>query len=253
MHFNRGALSPGASETLYGPPSTDPQVQQLVGLVNRLSVLVSSQIPAPGFTGRVAEGFQFSLGGRRGPHADGSHLGGVIATVTIDGDGTVVLERADRKMGDDDSELRWRQSCGDWYAIWGRSRDRLPQPGWGRAIEHSVVAGSTERLSLTLRFVREGRAAEAARERDGLWAEGDKCFAQYRAYSTGAEGVMSAGVVVKVNEKSLTCAIRFEDGCYDSSVSWRVMCRPQDQSSILAKRAAWERRLRASQKRKRTD
>ena len=200
LHFNQGALPPGSSETLYGPPSADPQVQRLLGLVEELSILVSSQIPAPGFAGRAAECFQFSLGGRRGPHADGSHLGGVIATVTIDGDGTVVLERADRRLGEDDSELHWRQRCGDWYAIWGRSRDKLPQPGWGRPIEHSVVAGSTVRLSLTLRFVREGHAANAARARDGPWTKGDKCFAQYRAYSKDAKGVMSAGEVVKVCE-----------------------------------------------------
>ena len=112
-----------------------------------------------------------------------------------------------------------------------------------------MEAGGQPRLSLTLRYVQEDEAARRVSERDGgVWERGERCLAQWLD-GRGDKGHMHAGRVTDVDARRLTCAVAYDDGDRDASVSWRVMCRPEGkvQQRGVASRTVWER----GQKRKR--
>ena len=149
-HFNKGrSIADTRFRTIDEHDCTEALV---VGIIDKLSLSLASSLSearVAGFEPRCAEGFQFSYGGGRGFHIDDGNLGRLILTVTLCGDGTIEVEDVDSPCPRSHSRFPpWSriQSQYDYYAIWGRSREKE------YGVRHRVLAGSQPRLSLTLRY-----------------------------------------------------------------------------------------------------
>lgn len=137
----------GNAKRFRGVDPQDGVSVAVADLVDRLSLSLAASLGSAiedGFEVRAAEGWQFSFGGKRGPHPDKGHLGDLILTVTLDGDCSVSVGDALVSYGESERDP-WtiQQDAGAYYSIWGDSR-------W--FVRHWVDAGSAPRLSLTLRF-----------------------------------------------------------------------------------------------------
>ena len=151
-HFNTQAGSAGLKFTMFDEDRSEHV--HLKVLTDRIGICVMRALPAAcgaGFTVRAADGVQIGSadpGAKRGLHPDKPHLGDLIVTVTLSGVCRIGVQQS---MGDErEPQHMFTQTQGDFYAIFGKSRDYHRQP---TNVKHQVIGGDDARCSLTLRFL----------------------------------------------------------------------------------------------------
>ena len=127
------------------PPIQSSAVpQKLADSISSVVRAVQARLPLP-LRGCVLGAWQLTKmlpQGERGYHFDFKEVGDLIVTVTLEGDGTILLYA-------EDEPLELQQNPLDFYYI---ACDRQPVQV-DRTMAHAVHAGSSGRLSLTLRFL----------------------------------------------------------------------------------------------------